>query len=77
MRQAIRPPRAMRLSRPPALLALALCSRMESTGLPMRIQVSETTYELLPLGERARWESRGTVEIKGGWRALSAHAHGS
>ncbi|KAF5837936.1 hypothetical protein DUNSADRAFT_3657 [Dunaliella salina] len=37
-------------------------SRMESTGLPGRIHVSETTQRLLP---SEVWESSGGVEVKG------------
>jgi class 3 adenylate cyclase len=38
-------------------------SRMESTGLPGRVQVSETTYKLL--ANQFELEPRGPVEIKG------------
>jgi len=38
-------------------------SRMESTGVPGRIHVSETTHRLLQHAER--WESTGGVEVKG------------
>ncbi|KAF5828584.1 hypothetical protein DUNSADRAFT_17388 [Dunaliella salina] len=37
-------------------------SRMESTGVPGRIHVSETTQRLLP---QESWESTGGVEVKG------------
>jgi len=40
-------------------------SRMESTGLPNRIQISEATYEQLPEGEREKFEERGNVPVKG------------
>ncbi|GFH23755.1 guanylate cyclase domain-containing protein [Haematococcus lacustris] len=41
-------------------------SRMESTGLPGRLQVSEATYSLLPPERRAlEWEQRGSIEVKG------------
>merc|ERR1711934_483523 len=40
-------------------------SRMESTGVPGRIQVSEATYEVLRADSRFVWEDRGSVEIKG------------
>ena len=40
-------------------------SRMESTGVPGRIQVSETTYEVLMDDSSFVWEDRGSVEIKG------------
>ena len=38
-------------------------SRMESNGLPGRIHVSEATHDLLRA--RYRFESRGTIEVKG------------
>jgi len=38
-------------------------SRMESNSLPGRIQVSEATHDLLRA--RYRFESRGTIEVKG------------
>jgi adenylate cyclase len=38
-------------------------SRMESHGLPGRIQVSSTTYELLK--ENYAFEARGTIQVKG------------
>jgi class 3 adenylate cyclase len=40
-----------------------LASRMESTGLPGRIQVSEATYELLR--DLFDFEERGPIEVKG------------
>ena len=40
-------------------------SRMESTGVPGRIQVSEATHEVLSGGSSFVWEERGSVEIKG------------
>ena len=40
-------------------------SRMESTGVPGRIQVSEATYEVLRDDSSFVWEDRGSVEIKG------------
>ena len=40
-------------------------SRMESTGVPGRIQVSEVTYEVLRADSSFVWEDRGSVEIKG------------
>merc|ERR1712188_244442 len=40
-------------------------SRMESTGMPGRIQVSEVTYEVLRADSSFVWEDRGSVEIKG------------
>ena len=38
-------------------------SRMESHGLPGRIQVTSTTYNILQ--EKYLLESRGTIEVKG------------
>jgi len=38
-------------------------ARMEQHGLPGRVQVSESTYELLK--ERFTFEERGDVEVKG------------
>ncbi|KAL6747451.1 nucleotide cyclase, partial [Haematococcus lacustris] len=40
-------------------------SRMESTSLPGRIQVSQTTYELLRDPRPSRWHPTGGVEVKG------------
>ena len=40
-------------------------SRMESTGVPGRIQVSEATYEMVCDEADFQWEERGSVEIKG------------
>merc|ERR1719353_1616265 len=40
-------------------------SRMESTGVPGRIQVSEVTYDVLRDDTSFVWEDRGSVEIKG------------
>ena len=40
-------------------------SRMESTGVPGRIQVSEATLEMLSDDSGFQWEDRGSVEIKG------------
>uniref|UniRef100_A0A6S8Q644 Guanylate cyclase domain-containing protein n=1 Tax=Dunaliella tertiolecta TaxID=3047 RepID=A0A6S8Q644_DUNTE len=42
--------------------AMNTASRMESTGVPGRIHVSETTQKLLPA---ERWESTGGVQVKG------------
>ena len=40
-------------------------SRMESTSLPGRLQVSETTYELVKgLDDLGAWEERSVVRIK-------------
>ena len=38
-------------------------SRMESHGLPGRIQVTSTTYDILQ--DKYLLESRGTIEVKG------------
>ncbi|MEG5019132.1 MULTISPECIES: adenylate/guanylate cyclase domain-containing protein [unclassified Microcoleus] len=40
-----------------------IASRMESHGLPWRIQVSETTYKLLE--HKYVFQERGTIEVKG------------
>ncbi len=40
-----------------------LASRMESTGLPGRVQVSETTFKLLE--SQFDFEARGPIEVKG------------
>ena len=40
-------------------------SRMESTGVPGRIQVSEATYDVLMDDSSFVWEDRGSAEIKG------------
>ena len=40
-------------------------SRMESTGMPGRIQVSEATYDVLMDDSSFVWEDRGSAEIKG------------
>ena len=40
-------------------------SRMESTGMPGRIQVSEATYDVLMDDSSFVWEDRGSVDIKG------------
>lgn len=40
-------------------------SRMESTGFPNRIQVSDTTHSLLDQASRAELEARPAVEVKG------------
>ena len=38
---------------------------MESTGLPMAIQLSEATFSLLPEESKAECLLRGTIEVKG------------
>eukprot|EP01114_Cavostelium_apophysatum_P013029 TRINITY_DN3069_c0_g1_i1.p1 TRINITY_DN3069_c0_g1~~TRINITY_DN3069_c0_g1_i1.p1 ORF type:complete len:1644 (+),score=487.55 TRINITY_DN3069_c0_g1_i1:893-5824(+) len=43
--------------------AVNIASRMESTGVPGRIQVSQTTYDFLK--ETCRFEERGKVQVKG------------
>merc|ERR1719316_2141787 len=40
-------------------------SRMESTGVPGRLQVSEATHEVLSDDSSFQWEERGCIEIKG------------
>jgi hypothetical protein len=40
-------------------------SRMESTSLPMRIQLSEATYSLLPPKSQEGCSLRGEIEVKG------------
>ncbi|MEG4942289.1 adenylate/guanylate cyclase domain-containing protein [Microcoleus sp. F4-D5] len=40
-----------------------IASRMESQGLPWRIQVSETTYKLL--ADKYLFQERGIIEVKG------------
>ncbi|KAL6760541.1 hypothetical protein V8C86DRAFT_2550631 [Haematococcus lacustris] len=42
-------------------------SRMESTSVPGRIQVSQATYELLRDPRPSRWQPTGGVQVKGGW----------
>jgi class 3 adenylate cyclase len=40
-----------------------MASRMEQTGLPDKIQVTEATYKLLK--DKYQFEKRGQVEVKG------------
>ncbi|KAG2498869.1 hypothetical protein HYH03_003061 [Edaphochlamys debaryana] len=40
-------------------------SRLESTGVPGKVQISEITYAELPEEERSNWKCRGFVEAKG------------
>ena len=40
-------------------------SRMESTSLAGRLQISEDTYALVADSEDFSWEKRGRVEMKG------------
>ena len=40
-------------------------SRMESTCLPGRLQISEDTYALVCNDDYFDWEERGSVEVKG------------
>jgi class 3 adenylate cyclase len=44
-------------------------SRMESSGLPGRIQVTAATYERLR--DRYQFEDRGEIEIKGKGRLMA------
>ncbi|KAH3745207.1 PAS domain S-box protein [Pelomyxa schiedti] len=46
--------------------AVNLASRMESSGIPNTIQISETTYNLLDPDERPIFKPRGEIEVKGG-----------
>eukprot|EP00200_Dunaliella_tertiolecta_P001993 CAMPEP_0202356486 /NCGR_PEP_ID=MMETSP1126-20121109/10928_1 /ASSEMBLY_ACC=CAM_ASM_000457 /TAXON_ID=3047 /ORGANISM="Dunaliella tertiolecta, Strain CCMP1320" /LENGTH=605 /DNA_ID=CAMNT_0048949245 /DNA_START=191 /DNA_END=2009 /DNA_ORIENTATION=- len=50
--------------------AMNTASRMESTGVPGRIHVSEATYNLLPHAH-GEWEATGGVEVKGKGRMES------
>ena len=43
--------------------AMNVASRMESSGVPGKIQVTEATYERLK--ERYKFEKRGQVDVKG------------
>ncbi|MBE9042384.1 PAS domain-containing protein [Oscillatoriales cyanobacterium LEGE 11467] len=43
--------------------AVNVASRMESSGVPGKIQVSDRTYEILK--DKYRFESRGEIEVKG------------
>ena len=43
--------------------AVNTASRMESHGIPGKIQVTETTYNLL--ADRYRFSQRGIINIKG------------
>ncbi|GFH20710.1 guanylate cyclase domain-containing protein, partial [Haematococcus lacustris] len=49
-------------------------SRMESTSLPGRIQVSQATLDLLCDAQPSRWEPTGGVEVKGGWPTTTSLA---
>ena len=42
-----------------------VANRMESTGLPERIHLSDDTYKLLKNQEQYIFEERGEIEIKG------------
>ncbi|WIA39175.1 hypothetical protein OEZ86_005300 [Tetradesmus obliquus] len=42
-----------------------MASRMESTGLPGRVQISEETFSLLPTEQQAGCELREAVPVKG------------
>jgi Amt family ammonium transporter len=45
--------------------AVNLASRMESTGVPGKIQISEATYDLVKLVNDFQFELRENVEVKG------------
>ena len=45
--------------------AVNTASRMESTGLPGRLQISEDTYALVANDPDFQFEERGSVEVKG------------
>jgi len=45
--------------------AVNTASRMESTGLPGRLQISEDTYALVANDPDFEFEERGSVEVKG------------
>ena len=49
----------------PLSRAVNTASRMESTGVPGSIQISDATLSLLPGHARAVWLSRGEVQVKG------------
>ncbi|GFH25129.1 guanylate cyclase domain-containing protein, partial [Haematococcus lacustris] len=51
-------------------------SRMESTSLPGRIQVSQPTYELLGDPQPERWQSTGGIEVKDVTLSGSKHKPG-
>ena len=40
-------------------------SRMESTGVPGRMQISQATYDLVCDDEDFMWDERGLVDVKG------------
>ena len=42
-----------------------VASRMESLGLPGKVQISETTYDLVKLVTDLRYQPRGRIEVKG------------
>jgi class 3 adenylate cyclase len=42
-----------------------VANRMESTGLPERIHLSDDTYKLLTNREQYIFEERGEIDIKG------------
>ncbi|KAL6746525.1 nucleotide cyclase [Haematococcus lacustris] len=50
-------------------------SRMESTSLPGRIQVSQPTFELLGDPQPERWQSTGGIEVKGGLMVAYGFVH--
>ncbi|GLC67236.1 hypothetical protein PLESTF_000532000 [Pleodorina starrii] len=45
--------------------AVAVAARMETTGVAGAVQISETTYRLLPVEDRAGWEATPGVEVRG------------
>ena len=42
-----------------------VASRMESLGLPGKVQISETTYDLVKLVKGLKYQPRGKIEVKG------------
>ena len=54
-------------------------SRMESTDMPGRMQISEATHDLVCEDSSFVWEERGSVEIKGKGKMKTylLGAHGS
>ena len=42
-----------------------VASRMESLGLPGKVQISETTYDLVKLVKDLKYHPRGKIEVKG------------
>nr|WP_050779174.1 adenylate/guanylate cyclase domain-containing protein [Lyngbya sp. PCC 8106] len=50
--------------------AVNIASRMESSGLPNKIQVTETTYERLK--NKYLFEKRGQIQVKG-WGEMTTY----